>query len=139
MRSQRAGAPGQKSQVKVMRTGISPARSATPGPRPSHDFLSSLRAKIVRARGSPGPAPGALPVDEIFQGDCIEEMARLPPECVDLVFADQPYNLQLEHGLSRPDQSLVDGVDDDWDKFASFSDYDDFTRAWLNAARRIMK
>ncbi|MGH6836418.1 MAG: site-specific DNA-methyltransferase [Methylocella sp.] len=139
MRSQRGGASGPKSPIKVMRTGISPARSATPGPRRSHDFFSSHRAKIVRGRGSPGPAPGALPLDEIIQGDCIEEMARLPPECVDLVFADPPYNLQLEYGLSRPDQSLVDGVDDDWDKFASFSDYDNFTRAWLNAARRIMK
>jgi len=66
-------------------------------------------------------------------------MARLPPECIDLVFADPPYNLQLEYGLSRPDQSLVDGVNDDWDKFASFSDYDNFTKGWLNAVRRIMK
>jgi modification methylase len=118
MRSQRAGAPGPKSQIKVMRTGISPARSATPGP---------------------GLAPSALPLDEILQGDCLEAMALLPPECVDLVFADPPYNLQLESSLSRPDQSLVDGVDDDWDKFASFSDYDKFTRAWLGATRRVMK
>jgi modification methylase len=118
MRQQRAGAPGPKSQIKVMRTGISPARSVTPGP---------------------GPAPGALPLDEIIKGDCLEAMARLRPECVDLVFADPPYNLQLESSLSRPDQSLVDGVDDDWDKFASFSDYDNFTRAWLTAVRRVMK
>jgi modification methylase len=118
MRQHRAGAPGQKSQVKVMRTGISPARSVTPGP---------------------GLAPGPLPLDEVLQGDCMEAMARLPPDCVDLVFADPPYNLQLESALSRPDQSLVDGVDDDWDKFASFSDYDNFTRAWLNAVRRVMK
>jgi modification methylase len=118
MRQQRAGAPGPKSQIKVMCTGTSPARSVTPGP---------------------GPAPGALPLDEIIKGDCIEAMARLPPECVDLVFADPPYNLQLESSLSRPDQSLVDGVDDDWDKFASFSDYDNFTRAWLTAVRRVMK
>jgi modification methylase len=118
MRSQRTGAPGPKSQVKVMRTGISPARSLTPGP---------------------GLAPGALPLDEIIAGDCMEAMARLPPECVDLVFADPPYNLQLESRLSRPDQSLVDGVDDDWDKFASLSDYDNFTRAWLIAVRRVMK
>ncbi|MCI0600536.1 MAG: modification methylase [Beijerinckiaceae bacterium] len=66
-------------------------------------------------------------------------LSRLPPECADLVFADPPYNLQLESGLSRPDQSLVDGVDEDWDKFASFSDYDGFTRSWLAAVRRVMK
>src|ERR1700732_3496186 len=118
MRQQRAGAPGPKSQIKVMRTGTSPARSVTPGP---------------------GLAPGALPLDEIIKGDCLEAMARLPPECVDLVFADPPYHLQLESSLSRPDQSLVDGVDDDWDKFASFSDYDNFTRAWLTGVRRVMK
>ncbi len=118
MRQQSAGAPGPKSQIKVMRTGISPARSVTP---------------------PPDLAPGALPLDEIIEGDCLEAMARLPPECVDLVFADPPYNLQLESSLSRPDQSLVDGVDDDWDKFASFSDYDKFTRSWLGAVRRVMK
>ena len=118
MRSQRAGAPGPKSQIKVMRTGISPARAATRG------LIPSL---------------GALPLDTILVGDCLEEMEKLPPECVDLVFADPPYNLQLENALSRPDQSLVDAVDDDWDKFASFSDYDRFTKSWLAAARRVMK
>jgi modification methylase len=66
-------------------------------------------------------------------------MACLPPDSIDLIFADPPYNLQLESSLSRPDQSLVDGVAEDWDKFASFSDYDEFTRAWLTAARRVMK
>jgi modification methylase len=63
----------------------------------------------------------------------------LPADSVDLVFADPPYNLQLEGRLSRPDQSTVDGVDDDWDKFASFADYDRFTRDWLQAVRRVMK
>jgi modification methylase len=66
-------------------------------------------------------------------------MARLPAASVDLVFADPPYNLQLQGDLKRPDDSKVDAVDDDWDKFASFSAYDDFTRAWLMAARRVMK
>jgi modification methylase len=80
-----------------------------------------------------------VPRDEILVGDCLEGLARLPAETVDLVFADPPYNLQLEGNLSRPDQSLVDAVDDDWDKFASFSDYDRFTSAWLKAVRRVMK
>ena len=66
-------------------------------------------------------------------------MAGLPEASVDLVFADPPYNLQLEGALTRPDQSLVDAVDDAWDKFADFADYDSFTRAWLAAARRVMK
>jgi len=66
-------------------------------------------------------------------------MTRLPAASVDLVFADPPYNLQLQGDLKRPDDSKVDAVDDDWDKFSSFSAYDDFTRAWLMAARRVMK
>jgi modification methylase len=55
------------------------------------------------------------------------------------VFADPPYNLQLRGDLKRPDDSRVDAVDDDWDKFSSFAAYDDFTRAWLLACRRVMK
>ncbi len=58
---------------------------------------------------------------------------------VDLVFADPPYNLQLKGDLKRPDESHVDAVNNDWDKFSSFAAYDDFTRAWLLACRRIMK
>ncbi len=80
-----------------------------------------------------------LPVDTILVGDCIEHMNALPAGSVDLIFADPPYNLQLEEGLTRPDQSRVDAVDDDWDKFESFAHYDRFTRGWLKAARRILK
>src|SRR5919109_279855 len=75
----------------------------------------------------------------IVNGDCVAEMTRLPPGSVDLVFADPPYNLQLQGDLKRPDDSKVDAVNDDWDKFSSFSAYDDFTRAWLLACRRVMK
>jgi len=75
----------------------------------------------------------------IVLGDCIAEMAKLPANSVDLVFADPPYNLQLGGDLLRPDNSKVDAVDDDWDRFASFADYDRFTRAWLSEARRVLK
>ncbi|WP_442896242.1 site-specific DNA-methyltransferase [Bosea sp. MMO-172] len=83
--------------------------------------------------------PQELPLDQVLVGDCIAAMNALPPASVDLIFADPPYNLQLGGDLRRPDDSLVDAVDDDWDKFASFSDYDRFTRDWLSAARRILK
>ncbi len=63
----------------------------------------------------------------------------MPAESVDLVFADPPYNLQLASALTRPDQSLVDAVDEAWDKFASFAEYDRFSRDWLTAVRRVMK
>ena len=80
-----------------------------------------------------------LPIDTILVGDCIEHMNALPAGSVDLIFADPPYNLQLDQGLTRPDQSKVDAVDDEWDKFDSFAHYDIFTRAWLKAARRVLK
>src|SRR5215469_12127763 len=77
--------------------------------------------------------------DCIRHGDCIAEMAALPAASIDLVFADPPYNLQLQGDLKRPDDSRVDAVDDEWDKFSSFAAYDDFTRAWITACRRLMK
>src|SRR5215467_1964394 len=75
----------------------------------------------------------------IVVGDCVAEMAKMPAASVDLVFADPPYNLQLQGDLKRPDDSRVDAVDDEWDKFSSFAAYDDFTRAWITACRRLMK
>ncbi|MGI9169519.1 MAG: site-specific DNA-methyltransferase [Caulobacteraceae bacterium] len=75
----------------------------------------------------------------IIVGDCIAAMAGLPEKSVDLVFADPPYNLQLGGDLTRPDNSRVDGVDDDWDRFDSFAAYDAFTHAWLTACRRLLK
>ena len=94
-------------------------------------------------RGASARAPRinlkTVETNRILIGDCIAEMAKLPAESVDLVFADPPYNLQLQGDLKRPDDSRVDAVDDAWDKFASFEAYDDFTRAWLIACRRVMK
>ncbi len=82
-----------------------------------------------------GRRQGELPwLDTILKGDCVAELEKLPAASVDVVFADPPYNLQLDSSLTRPDQSEVDAVDDDWDKFASFAAYDDFTRAWLSPA-----
>ena len=98
---------------------------------------------VVSRRGASARAPRvsleSAPSARILIGDCVAEMAKLPAASVDLVFADPPYNLQLQGDLKRPDDSRVDAVDDDWDKFASFSAYDDFTRAWLIACRRAMK
>ena len=98
---------------------------------------------VVSRRGAPKRAPRIIcespDRNRILLGDCVAEMAKLAAESVDLVFADPPYNLQLRGDLKRPDDSRVDAVDDDWDKFSSFAAYDDFTRAWLLACRRLMK
>src|SRR5688572_23787552 len=71
-----------------------------------------------------------LPFDTIMQGDCIAAMNQLPEASVDMIFADPPYNLQLEGELHRPNNTKVDAVDDAWDKFADFATYDRFTEAW---------
>jgi modification methylase len=78
-------------------------------------------------------------LDTIIKGDCVAALERLPEKSIDIVFADPPYNLQLDGDLHRPDQSKVDAVDDAWDQFESFAAYDAFTRAWLLAARRVLK
>jgi modification methylase len=98
---------------------------------------------VVSRRGASARAPrvsfqSAAP-ERILIGDCVAEMAKLPAASVDLIFADPPYNLQLHGELKRPDDSYVDAVDEAWDQFASFSAYDDFTRAWLVSCRRVMK
>ena len=78
-------------------------------------------------------------LDTIIKGDCVAALDRLPEKSVDVIFADPPYNLQLDGDLHRPDQSKVDAVDDEWDRFENFETYDAFTRAWLLAARRVLK
>jgi modification methylase len=80
-----------------------------------------------------------LPLDRIIQGNCIDALVSLPEQSVDLIFADPPYNLQLQRALWRPNMTRVDAVDDAWDRFESFADYDTFTAAWLGACRRVLK
>ncbi len=113
---------------------MSIARSEATDPKPRKQVLRTGASTVSSIPEHPG---GYL--DRILVGDCIAWLEKLPPASVDMVFADPPYNLQLEGALHRPDQSLVDAVDDDWDRFGSFADYDAFTRAWLLACRRVMK
>lgn len=80
-----------------------------------------------------------LPLNQLLLGDCVQMMRMLPPASVHCVFADPPYNLQLQGQLRRPDESLVDGVDDDWDRFTDFAEYDRFTREWLTECRRVLR
>ena len=80
-----------------------------------------------------------LPLNTILHGDCREVLFTLPENSVDLIFADPPYNLQLQKELYRPDNSLVSAVDDGWDKFANLAEYDQFTREWLLACQRVLK
>ncbi|RMF71623.1 MAG: site-specific DNA-methyltransferase [Alphaproteobacteria bacterium] len=98
-----------------------------------------VREDMMPKEKRSGPQDASLPLDRILEGDCIEVMNALPEGSVDLIFADPPYNLQLGEGLTRPDQSVVAGVTEEWDRFDSLKAYDDFSRAWLQAARRVLK
>jgi modification methylase len=80
-----------------------------------------------------------FPINQILHGDCIEILKTLPENSVDLVFADPPYNLQLRNDLYRPNMTKVDAVNDGWDKFDDFNEYDEFTSKWLSASRRVLK
>ena len=101
------------------------ARSRGPAATPSHGST----VEVVRE----------LPLDQVMLGDCVQLMRMLPPASVHCVFADPPYNLQLRGELRRPDDSLVDGVDEEWDRFADFATYDAFTREWLTECRRLLR
>jgi modification methylase len=105
--------------------------------------VKSSAVRSVRSATASKPDAGVSPLasvlDRVIVGDTVARMADLPAASVDVVFADPPYNLQLEGALTRPDQSVVDAVDDAWDRFESFEAYDAFTRAWLIAARRLLK
>jgi DNA modification methylase len=83
--------------------------------------------------------PNKLPLNQLLHGNCIELINSLPAESVDLVFADPPYNLQLQHELRRPNNSKVRGVQEAWDQFDDFAQYDTFTSEWLAACRRVLK
>ena len=100
------------------------------------NLVARIAEPISRARGAPA---NIAPFNVIIEGDCIAEMARLPDKSVDMIFADPPYNLQLGGDLFRPEGSRVDAVDNEWDKFESITSYDNFTRDWLEQARRVLK
>lgn len=80
-----------------------------------------------------------LPLNTILIGDCVDILDTLPEKSIDLIFADPPYNLQLQQELYRPNMTKVDAVNDEWDQFASFNDYDNFSIAWLRACKRVLK
>jgi len=88
------------------------------------------------SRRCPVPSQAA---NRVIVDDCLKALRSLPEGSCDLVFADPPYNLQLASDLMRPNNTRVNGVDDAWDKFSSFAEYDQFTRAWLGECRRVLK
>jgi len=78
-------------------------------------------------------------LDKIVNGDSLKILKKIPNKTFDLVFADPPYNLQIGKKLRRPDNSKVNGVDDKWDQFKNFSEYDNFCKEWLSGCKRVLK
>ncbi|MCX7834625.1 MAG: site-specific DNA-methyltransferase, partial [bacterium] len=75
----------------------------------------------------------------IICGDALTVLQEIEPETYDMVFADPPYNMQLQNELYRPNRTKVDAVDDEWDQFESFQQYDAFLTEWLILVKRVMK
>lgn len=62
----------------------------------------------------------------LYNGDCIKIMRSLPDNCVDLIFADPPFNLG---------KTYDPGIDDNM----SMSSYINWTYEWLDECIRILK
>ena len=75
----------------------------------------------------------------IINGNSIEEMNKMEPNSVDLIFADPPYWMRVEGVLKRVEGTYCDVCDDEWDQFESLEDYEKFTTEWLTACYRILK
>ena len=77
--------------------------------------------------------------NSIVQGNSFELLKQVPDKSIDLVFADPPYNLQLKDTLYRPDQTTVEAVTNNWDKFDTYQTYDQFSLEWLTECKRVLK
>ncbi len=118
-----------KSKSVAAKSAASPSVAGT-GP------ATKTSKKTAKAPGTGGVVEET---NQILNGDCVAVLRTLPDKSIDLIFADPPYNLQLEGELRRPNDSRVEGVDDTWDKFGSFAAYDQFSREWLFEAHRVLK
>jgi len=114
-------------------------RTESPGYNPNQEIPPPKPSKTVKIRTPMTQNKLSLPLDQVLVGDCRQVLNELPANSIDLIFADPPYNLQLEGELWRPNLTRVDAVDDDWDQFDSFTQYDRFTYEWLTACRRVLK
>src|SRR5262245_33310116 len=150
--SARAGAPASRMARTAMRrtliTGITSeegTRRRGQGRTPPHSLPRRYRPNGRRGGGllplSPAalrggsvgrmPAeagahsPAARMTDQLLQGDCLTHLAGLPAGCIDLAFADPPFNIGYEYDVYR-DRKSRDA-------------YLDWTDRWLAAVRRVLK
>lgn len=107
---------------------------------PEKKSVTPKKSTAKSTKKSTGSADKSFEIklNSIYQGDCVEVMRKLPQGSIDMIFADPPYNMQLRGDLHRPDNSKVDAVDDHWDQFSSYAEYDQFTREWLTEAKNLL-
>ncbi len=149
VRAKAAKSRGTKARPAKAKSSKASSGKASSAPVTKVGTIKPDKAKAKPHKAGVGPAKprrgrlpvaqAALPVGEILLGCCIEQMRKLPDASIDLIFADPPYNLQLDGDLLRPNNTRVDGVDQAWDKFRDFSDYDAFSRAWISECHRLLK
>lgn len=97
--------------------------------------------KVLESQVEVGEAVLSPFLDRVILGDCLDVLPKMPPSCVDMVFFDPPYFLQLpgKRLVRWQVRTLVEGVNDEWDKFSSYEEYDLFLRRSLEAVKRVMK
>ncbi len=64
-------------------------------------------------------------LDKLLTGDCVQLLADLPEGCIDLAFADPPFNIGYEY--------------DAYDDRKAKDDYLAWSETWLGAVRRVLK
>ncbi|MGE4412858.1 MAG: site-specific DNA-methyltransferase [Candidatus Caldatribacteriota bacterium] len=74
----------------------------------------------------------------IFNGDVIEVLNALPQECIDLIFADPPYNLS-NGGFTCHAGKRVSVNKGKWDKSKGIEGDFNFHYKWIEACRRVLK
>ena len=79
--------------------------------------------------------------DTIILGNALDVLAKLPSALFDMIFIDPPYYLQLSNkSLKRWNvKTTVEGVNDEWDNFKSFKEYDTFITKVLTEVKHLMK
>ncbi|MFN4228006.1 MAG: DNA-methyltransferase [Candidatus Ratteibacteria bacterium] len=79
--------------------------------------------------------------NKVILGDALKVLKKIDDEAFDMVFIDPPYFLQLPNKKLRrwTVKTVVEGVNDEWDKFSSFQEYDDFIQKLLTEVKRVMK
>jgi site-specific DNA-methyltransferase (adenine-specific) len=64
-------------------------------------------------------------MNQVLTGDCLKHLAALPPDSVDLAFADPPFNIGYDYDVYNDRQSR--------------HAYLDWTEKWLEAVERTLK